>query len=218
MCWVKLAHLVSLLSISVILLLFPSSVVFISVIVLFICVCLFFHSSRSSLNISCIFSILFPRFWIIFTLITLNCFSGRLPVSSHLFGPVGFYLALSSAVCLSVFSFCLTYCVWGLLFAGCRFAVPIVFGVFPQWVRLVQQVVQASWWRGLVPVFWRMRLDPVFLVGRTASGGVFWGSCDLIMILGSLSADGWGCVPILLVVWHRVSSTVVCWSLSGAGS
>ena len=49
-------------------------------------------------------------------------------------------------------------------------------------------------------------------------GGVLWGVCDLIMILGSLSANGWDCVPVLLVVWLRVSSTVACWSLSGAGS
>ena len=41
-----------------------------------------------------------------------------------------------------------------------------------------------------MPVFWWMRLDLVFLVGRIASGGVFWGVCDLIMILGSLSANG----------------------------
>ena len=68
-----------------------------------------------------------------------------------------------------------------------------------------------------MPVFWCMRLDLVFLVGRTASGGVFWAVCELIMILGSLSANGWGCVPILLVVRHRVSSTVACRSLSGAG-
>ena len=54
--------------------------------------------------------------------------------------------------------------------------------------------------------------------GRTTSSDVFWGFCDLIMILGSLSANGWGCVPFLLVVWHRVTSTVACWSLSGAGS
>ena len=40
----------------------------------------------------------------------------------------------------------------------------------------------------------------VFLVGRTMSSGVFWGVYDLIMILGSLSANGWGCVPVLLVV------------------
>ena len=69
-----------------------------------------------------------------------------------------------------------------------------------------------------MPVFWWIGLDPVFLVGRTASGGVFWGVCELIMTLGSLSANGWGCVPVLLVVWHRVSSTVACWSLSEAGS
>ena len=69
-----------------------------------------------------------------------------------------------------------------------------------------------------MPVFWRMRLDLVFLVSRAASGDVFWGVCELIMILGSLSANGWGCVPVLLVVWHRASSTGACWSLSGAGS
>ena len=69
-----------------------------------------------------------------------------------------------------------------------------------------------------MPVFWWMRLDLVFMVGRTKSSGVFWGACDLIMILGSLCANGWHGVPVLLVVWHRGSSTVDCWSLSGAGS
>ena len=63
-----------------------------------------------------------------------------------------------------------------------------------------------------------MRLDLVFLVGRTASDGVFWGVCELIMILLSLSANRWACVPVLLIVWHGVSSTVACWSLSGAES
>ena len=69
-----------------------------------------------------------------------------------------------------------------------------------------------------MPVFWWMRLDLVFLVGTSTSGGVFWGVCGLIMILGSLSANGRGCVPVLIVVWHRVSSTVACWSLSEAAS
>ena len=69
-----------------------------------------------------------------------------------------------------------------------------------------------------MPVFWWMRLDLVFLVGRSTSGGVFWGVCGLIMILGSLSANGWGCVPVLLVVCHRVSISVAFWSLSEAGS
>ena len=65
-------------------------------------------------------------------------------------------------------------------------------------------------------LFWWKRLDLVFLVDRTVSGDVFWGVCELIMILGSLFANGWGCVPVLLVVWHRVSTTVACWSLSRA--
>ena len=69
-----------------------------------------------------------------------------------------------------------------------------------------------------MPVFWWMKLDLVFLVGRTVSSGVFWGVSELSMILGSLSANGWDFVPVLLVIWHGVSTTGACWSLSGAGS
>ena len=42
------------------------------------------------LNVSFIFSILFARFCIIFTIIILNSFSGRLPVSSSFIWPGGF--------------------------------------------------------------------------------------------------------------------------------
>ena len=45
-------------------------------------VCLFFSSYRSLVNIYRIFSIVFPRSWIIFTIIILNSFSGRLPIST----------------------------------------------------------------------------------------------------------------------------------------
>ena len=69
-----------------------------------------------------------------------------------------------------------------------------------------------------MPVSWWLRLDVVFLVGRTASCGVFLGVCDLIIILGSLSANGWGCVTVLLVVWHGASSAGACWLLVIAGS
>ena len=67
-------------------------------------------------------------------------------------------------------------------------------------------------------VFWWMRLDLDFLVDSSTSGGVFWGVCGVIMILDRLPANGWCCVPVLLVVWHSVSSTVACSSLSEAGS
>ena len=62
-------------SVSVILLLISSSVLFISV-------CLFFSASRSLINTSYIFSILLPRSWIIFTIIILISFSGRFPIST----------------------------------------------------------------------------------------------------------------------------------------
>ena len=51
-----------------------------------------------------------------------------------------------------------------------------------------------------------MGLNLVFLVTAPSLVVCFGGVCELSMILGSLSANGWGCVPLLLVVWHRVSS------------
>ena len=42
---------------------------------------LFFSFCRSLVNVSCIFSIAFPRSWIIFTTIILNSYSGMLPIS-----------------------------------------------------------------------------------------------------------------------------------------
>ena len=47
------------------------------------------------------------------------------------------------------------------------------------------------------------------LVGKTTSCGVFWGVCHFFMILGSLSGNGWVCVAVLLVVWHRMSSSLL---------
>ena len=69
-----------------------------------------------------------------------------------------------------------------------------------------------------MPVFLWMGLDLVFLVHKAMLGGVFWGLCELSMTLGSLSANGWGCVPVLLVFWHGASSARACWPLGGAGS
>ena len=68
-----------------------------------------------------------------------------------------------------------------------------------------------------MPVFWWVGLGIVPLVGRAMSSGVFWGVCEFSMTLGSLSASGWVCVPVLLV-WHGVSSTGTCWLSGGPGS
>ena len=78
-CGIDLHHcalqVIYLFFASVILLLIPSSV-------LFSLWFLFFSSSRSLICISCISSIVFLRPWIIFTVIILNSFSGRLPIST----------------------------------------------------------------------------------------------------------------------------------------
>ena len=56
-------------------------------------------------------------------------------------------------------------------------------------------LVQASVWEGLVPAHWWVELGLVPLMGRAMSRGVFSGDCELSATLGSLTADGWGCVP-----------------------
>ena len=62
-----------------------------------------------------------------------------------------------------------------------------------------------------------MELGFIPLVGRAVTRDVFWGLCELSTTLGSLSANGWCCVPVLLVFWHEASSTGACWPLGGAG-
>ena len=61
-----------------------------------------------------------------------------------------------------------------------------------------------------MPAHWCVELGLVPLVGRAMSRDVFSGGCGLRKTLGSLSADGWGCVPALLVVWPEASQH---WSL-----
>ena len=114
---------------------FDSSRVFlISFIALFIIDRLFFISSLSLLYISCILSILvsrlficnytlFSRFWIIFTIIILNSFSGRLPISSsvvyfggHLSSSFTYYLfILFRLLCLEYTFHILAVCGFFLL-------------------------------------------------------------------------------------------------------
>ena len=61
-----------------------------------------------------------------------------------------------------------------------------------------------------MPELWWVELSLVPLMGRAASGGIFWGVCELSTTLSRLSADGWGYVPVLVVVWPEASSTGAC--------
>ena len=104
-----------------------------TVIVLFVSECLFFNSSRSCLINSCIFSILFSRLLIIFTIIILSYFPGSLPISSLFVWTSGFLVCSFICVgflCLFIIIF-LTYCVWGLLFPGFKVEFFLPFGFCP---------------------------------------------------------------------------------------
>ena len=46
----------------------------------------------------------------------------------------------------------------------------------------------------------------------------FGGFCEVAMALGSMSANGYCCVPVLLVVLCESSSTGACWTLGSAKS
>ena len=73
------------------------------------------------------------------------------------------------------------------------------------WMRLSKRLVQASWWEWVVPAHLLVELGLVPLVGRAL----------LRKTLSSLSADGWGCVPALLVacpeVYQHWSPQAVWW-------
>ena len=142
-------------------------------------------------------SILFPRFWIIFTIITLNFFSCRLPILIF-FCLVGFYHALLSIACFSIFSYCLVYCVWGLLSAGHISSFlwslsPIIFGVGPVssedflvWGTCTYVLVDGAGSSSL----WRAVWPPVVCFGVSMGLVWFWAACLQIDIVVFLFCSG----------------------------
>ena len=59
--------------------------------------------------------------------------------------------------------------------------------------------LQASCWEALVPTQWQMELSLVPLEGWALPLGLIRGGCVLRRTLGSLFADGWGCVLMLVL-------------------
>jgi len=88
----------------------------------FVSVCLYFNSSASLLIESCIFSILFSRFWSSLLSLFWIFFSGNFPISSSFIWTFMFLVcSFICAVFLCLFFlsfFILSYCVSSLLFQG----------------------------------------------------------------------------------------------------
>ena len=70
----------------------------------------------------------------------------------------------------------------------------------------------------LMPMFWRMELDPLSLKSSVISSSVFWVVYEFGMVLGSLSANVQDCVPIFVRKCHGVFRTGACWPLGWAWS
>lgn len=59
-----------------------------------------------------------------------------------------------------------------------------------------------------MPAHWWLELGLVPLVDEAMLRGVLMGGCELSVAWGTLSTDGWGCVPVLLVVWPETLTWV----------
>ena len=94
-----------------------------------------------------------------------------------------------------MFSFCLTYCVCGLFSAGQKaHSFSYLWGLPP--IGRVRLVHFEQYSLGeLVSVFWWIELNLASLKVSAVSSNVFWVVFALGIALGSLSANGQGCVP-----------------------
>ena len=172
----------------------------------------------SLLNLSCIFSvlvsrlficdsILFSRFWIIFTIIIQNSLSGRFPISSSFFGLVGIYPVPLPAGYSSVTSSCLYYCVWGGLSVFWQFVEFSLLWSFLAVSGVLWVVCQGF----LVRVFWWVELDFFSLKCNEVSSNELWNINRFGVTLGSLYIEAQGYVPGEFV-WY-----VLLWNLLALG-
>ena len=84
------------------------------------------------------------------------------------------------------FSFCLDCCVWGGLYVGWKFVIPLYCGGCSLWVGLDQLLVKVSWLGKLAPVFCCVELDLFSLECNKVSSNELWGVYGFGVILGSL--------------------------------
>ena len=183
-------------------------------------------SSRSLLNISCIFSILISSLSVTpfcfqdFGSFLLSLFSILFQVDSLspplLFGLVGIYHVPLPAEYFSAFSSYLGCCVWGSLSVCWKFVVPLYCGGFSLWVELDEWLLKVSWLGKLASVFWWVELDFFSLECNEVSSNELRDVNGFGVTLGSLYIGAKGYVPVLLKNLHGMSCSGTCWSLGGA--
>ena len=120
---------------------------------------------------------------------------------------------LSPAESFFSFSFCLVYCVWGLLSAGWVVVVPLSYGDCSLWVGLDQWLVKVFWLGEFMSVFCWMELDLFSLEGNAVSSREFWGVYGFCIALDSPSFNVQGYVCFV----GRLACRVLHWSLLALG-
>ena len=133
---------------------------------------LILNTSRSLLIESCIFSILFSRFLIIFTIIILNSFSGSMCIScSFIWTSVSSLFLHLCSISLPFHYFFLTYCVWGLLSPVFKAEFFLPFGFCPP---KVGPVVCVSLWWDLCKIFVCLFVIPLMGKAEWGDNPVCW--------------------------------------------
>ena len=175
------------------------------------------------LNLSCIFSILVFRLFVIpfwfqdFGSFSLSLFGILFQVGSLslplLFGLVGIYpvplppgYSSVSSSCFKLLSFGWLFCI--LAVCGVLFIVE-----FPHcgW-----GCTGVSWLGKLVSVFWWVELDFFSLGCNEVSSNELWDVNGFGVTLGSLYIEAQGCVLVLLENLHGMFCSGTCWPLDGA--
>ena len=126
-------------------------------------------SSRSLLNLSCIFSILvsrlficdsilISRFWIIFTIIIQNSLSGRFPIFSSLVWWAFILFLYLLGIPLSLHPVYIAVSGVAFPYSGSLWS-SVYCGISSLWLGLYRWLVKVSWLGKFVSVFWRVELD-----------------------------------------------------------
>ena len=142
---------------------------------------------------------MFSRFWIIFAVIILNSFSGRLPVSSF-FVWFGGHLScfFTCWVFLSLFILFRLLCLeWP--FCRLEVVVPLYCGACSLWVGLDEWLVKVFWLGKLASLFWWVELDLFSLKCNEVSSSEF--GVGLVWLLAA-------CIFVLRVMF------LCCWRIS----
>ena len=212
---------------SIILLLFPSRVFFLSYLLhCSLYVDSFFIASRSLLTFLASYWSLSPGY----LSVTPICFQdfGLFSLSFGIiyqvdslslpifFGLVGIYPVPLPVGYFSAFLSCLYCYVWDGLSVFWQFVVPLYCGGSSRWVGSDEWLVKVCWLGKLVSVFWWVKLDFFSLEWNEVTSSEFWDVYRFGVTLDSLYIEAQFYVPVLLKNLHDISYSGTCWPLHGA--